>query len=76
MPVVVVFTKFDKLVTMKRMRLPSTRTAGLSSDEVLQLARDDALQAFEKLCIEPLKTVVAGKEMPAYIRASSTPSFL
>ncbi|KAF9488802.1 hypothetical protein BDN71DRAFT_1424471 [Pleurotus eryngii] len=74
-PVVVVFTKFDKLVTMKRMRLPLTRTAGLSSDEVLQLARGDALQAFEKLCIEPLKTVVAGKEMPAYIRASTSQGY-
>ncbi|KAF7419488.1 hypothetical protein PC9H_002079 [Pleurotus ostreatus] len=74
-PVVVVFTKFDKLVTMKRMRLPSTRTAGLSSDEVLQLARDDALQAFEKLCIDPLKTVVAGKEMPAYIKASTSKGY-
>ncbi|KAG5220767.1 G domain-containing protein [Salix suchowensis] len=74
-PVVVVFTKFDKLVTMKRMRLPLTRTAGLSSDEVLQLARGNALQAFEKLCIEPLKTVVAGKEMPAYIRASTSQGY-
>ncbi|KAJ8483085.1 hypothetical protein ONZ45_g14726 [Pleurotus djamor] len=75
-PFVIVFTKFDKLVTQKLMNLKRnpSRTNGRSNKQVLELARMDAEKAFEDICLGPLRSVIHGS-LPPFIKVSNSDGY-
>lgn len=64
-PIIVVFTKYDKLVNTERLAL-----AKQGSDPTLEQADEKAKERMQKECISPFEEIV-GQAVP-YITASST----
>jgi hypothetical protein len=64
-PLIVVFTKYDKLVDREDMEFDESQRERLSEDATLDLIKRNASMAFMKECIAPLKERL-GSQIPPY----------
>ena len=73
-PVIVVFTKYDELVTKKRQQIAGT--ARRLTEEVKRAIKGEAEKAFQSLCIDTLKDVANRRNTPdvPHAKVSSTSS--
>ena len=71
MPIVVVFTQFDKLVSRKEEDL-TDEEMDMSDEDVSQLCLQKADAEFEVLCLEPLRKVTPQLE---YAKTSGLTEF-
>jgi hypothetical protein len=74
-PVIVVFTKFDELVTAMEHDMDSSRAGNRKPEEITALAKKDADAAFSKICVRPLQRV-RGKAPYARVSSAFTSSRL
>jgi hypothetical protein len=69
-PVIGVFTKYDKLTTRLERTMDPSRREGLSAEEFSKLAEEDAEGVLKKICFDPFEESV-GKNVVPYIHVSS-----
>jgi hypothetical protein len=63
-PVIAVFTKYDKLITRLERTMDPSRRAGLDAKQLAELAEDDAKKALENITIDPFEGSVDKEEVP------------
>jgi hypothetical protein len=68
-PVIAVFTKYDLLVTRTKRNLDTSICAGLSPEQILELAKKEADAILQRDCVGPFDVVVE-KQVP-YMTVSS-----
>lgn len=69
-PVIGVFTKYDKLITRLERTMDATRREGLSTEDICRLAEGDAKKVLQKICIDPFEKSV-DKDVVPHIHVSS-----
>ncbi|KAG1885421.1 hypothetical protein F4604DRAFT_1573546, partial [Suillus subluteus] len=63
-PVIVVFTKYDKLIDHMDRTLDESSLEGLSNNDIKKLVKNKAETELQKICIGPLKKF-AGSDIPS-----------
>jgi hypothetical protein len=72
-PVIGVFTKYDKLITRLERTMDATRREGLSAEDLSRLAEGDAKNVLKKICFDPFEESV-DKDVVPHIHVSSLSS--
>jgi hypothetical protein len=63
-PVIGVFTKYDKLITRLERIMDPSRRAGLNKEQLSKLAEEDAERALKNISIDPFEGSVDKEEVP------------
>jgi len=69
-PLIIVFTKYDKLVTREERAFDESQFEGLSEEEILERIKEKASAAFMDECITTF-TEHLGPQIPPYKEVSS-----
>jgi len=75
-PVIVVFTKYDRLVDRETMLLYNSPVDALGAEDIFKHGKEKAGVAFEKECVDHFEEVVGGHVPYVPVSSKSWPGYL